>query len=264
MKTYFVFGDIHSYYELWQEALKEKGFDINNPNHIIISLGDLLDRGSDPLKCLEFVNSLPPERRILIRGNHEDLIEDIFKRGCFMAHDYHNMTVSTIEKLTGFDGYNISDINDMLQQAMNHEQLRNYLSNCINYYELDDNIFVHGWIPVEMTSNNKLQLVKDWRSDKSDWESARWLNGMQMWAAGLGIPNKTIWCGHWHTSWGHANLHGDGKEFLDTIETMYIDPDTGKQEPHANFDPFIDKGIIAMDGCIAYSKQVNVAVIEEL
>ena len=37
MKKYFVFGDVHSFYDELMAALSEKGFDINNPNHLVIS-----------------------------------------------------------------------------------------------------------------------------------------------------------------------------------------------------------------------------------
>jgi len=37
---YFVSGDIHGFYDEWQSELKEKGFDISNPEHKIILCGD--------------------------------------------------------------------------------------------------------------------------------------------------------------------------------------------------------------------------------
>jgi len=75
MATYFCVSDVHSFYDEMIEALDNAGFDIENPNHIFISLGDLLDRGPKPKECLEFVNRLPKNRKILIKGNHERLME---------------------------------------------------------------------------------------------------------------------------------------------------------------------------------------------
>ena len=74
MATYFVVSDVHSFYNEMMYALVKAGFDKDNKNHIFVSLGDLLDRGPDAVKCLEFVNSLPVERKILIKGNHERLM----------------------------------------------------------------------------------------------------------------------------------------------------------------------------------------------
>ena len=81
MKKLFIFSDIHSYYDEFMESLNRAGFDIENPDHVIISLGDLCDRGPDSIKALEFVNSIPNNRKILIIGNHELLMEDIISRG---------------------------------------------------------------------------------------------------------------------------------------------------------------------------------------
>ena len=69
---YFVVADVHGFYDKMIKALKDAGFDRDNPEHIFVSLGDLFDRGDQAVKCLEFVMSLNPARRILIRGNHED------------------------------------------------------------------------------------------------------------------------------------------------------------------------------------------------
>ncbi len=68
MKKYFITSDTHSFYNELIEELNNKGFDVNNKDHIIIMCGDLFDRGSESLKLYEFIKSLPKERRILIRG----------------------------------------------------------------------------------------------------------------------------------------------------------------------------------------------------
>ena len=100
MKKLFIFSDIHSYYDEFMNSLNRAGFDIDNPDHVIISLGDLCDRGPDSVKALEFVNSIPNNRKILIIGNHELLMEDIISRGYYMEHDKHNRTNLTIQQLT--------------------------------------------------------------------------------------------------------------------------------------------------------------------
>ena len=97
------------------KALNERGFDGENQDHIFVSLGDLLDRGPDPIKCLEFVNNLPKNRKILIRGNHEDLMEEALERGEFWAHDIHNGTDITCLKIasTMINDKDPSDIPDI-------------------------------------------------------------------------------------------------------------------------------------------------------
>lgn len=101
-KTYFITSDIHSYYNELKVALDEAGFDINNNEHILIVNGDLFDRGEDTLQVLKFIKSIPKERRILIRGNHEYLLRDLLNRKDFPQwHDVTNRTLKTVFHLLG-------------------------------------------------------------------------------------------------------------------------------------------------------------------
>lgn len=245
MKTLFCITDVHSFYIEMIEALNKAGFDINNNDHILVHCGDLLDRGPQALDCLKFINSIPEDRKILIRGNHEDLLEDIYYRGYFCYHDLSNKTTDTVQQLSEIP------LSDMLSHELtlfaaldkvrNHPEWVKYQSALRDYFEVGSYIFVHGWIPLE----------EDWRN--GDWKSARWLNGMYQWSENVRVPNKIIVCGHWHTSWGHSRLHNHGIEWDDEYyEDGY----------RAYFEPFVDDGIIALDGCTAYSGIINCYKIE--
>ena len=148
MKRLFVVADVHSFYEEMIKALSEQGFDRDDPDHIFVSLGDLFDRGPAPLECLDFVNSLPTERKILIRGNHEDLFEECLAREAFFAHDIHNGTMDTVRMLAGQNGYELyqKDIHTFFSQVRENLQLVEYLSSLKDYAEIGEYIFVHGWI----------------------------------------------------------------------------------------------------------------------
>ena len=100
---YFIVADVHGFYRELMKALDQAGFDSNNKDHTFVSLGDLLDRGRYPLQCLQFVNSL--ERKILVRGNHEDLLEELLKRKQFLQHDVQNGTAYTVFDLTTATDY---------------------------------------------------------------------------------------------------------------------------------------------------------------
>ena len=63
---YFIVADVHGFYNELEAALKDKGW-TDAENQCFVSLGDLCDRGKDTIKVLQFVNSLPTERKILIR-----------------------------------------------------------------------------------------------------------------------------------------------------------------------------------------------------
>ncbi|MBO4554651.1 MAG: hypothetical protein J5713_02605 [Clostridia bacterium] len=54
-------------------------------------------------------------------------------------------------------------------------------------------------------------------------------------------------CGHYHASYGHANIEHKGSEFGED----------------ADFEPFEADGILAIDACTALSHKVNCIVIED-
>ena len=64
---------------------------------------------------------------------------------------------------------------------------------------------------------------------------------------GIIEPDKTIVCGHWHTSWGHSRINRSCSEWgADAI-----------------FTPFYAYGIIAIDACTAYSGKINCIAFDE-
>lgn len=243
---YFIVSDVHGYFNELQQALSSAGFELNNPEHIFVSLGDLLDRGSQPKECLDFVNNLPDSRKILIRGNHEDLMEDMISRGQANWCDLHNGTLKTAVDLVG----KVNSL-DCIKDMRNHESYNKYLSDTIDYYETSTAVFVHGWIPCYVWQTpggkKKHESIENWRQQISNFGPYRWVCGMDAWHDGVVENGKTIYCGHWHTSYGHRKYHQDGDEF----------------SKHANFSPFIDKGICACDACVHYSGKINCVVLEE-
>lgn len=250
---YFVVSDIHNYFEPMIEALNEKGFDISDPSHKVIICGDLFDRGPDAINCLRFVNDLIKENKvILVKGNHDVLLEECCMRGYPQSHDKHNGTVQTILDL---GSYVVSkDFAEACDKTI--KCLKTYRKHLVNYYETKNHIFVHGWIPCAWLTQSTYYGVIERFDYKSDWrdaselewtDSAMWQNGMKRWSEGIKEPNKTIVCGHFHTSWGHSKLRKVCDEFDDT----------------AIFEPFIDDGIIAIDGCVHYTGKVNCVVIED-
>lgn len=242
--TYYVVSDVHGFFDILKEALDNAGFDKNNPGHIFVSLGDLLDRGKQPRECLQFVNSL--ERKILIRGNHEDLMEEMLDAGYPRVCDLHNGTYDTIIDLKG------NSIDDGFEAMRYDTDYLKYISSTVDYFETKTAIFVHGWIPCfywESWSGVRHDWSKNenWREVK-DWKPYRWLNGMEAWKNGIREKDKTIFCGHWHTSFGNYRYHQSGDcEFGET----------------ADFSPFIDNHIVALDACTSFSKKINVYVLEE-
>ena len=245
MPKFFVSSDIHSAYTPWMKALKEAGFDEDNEDHIIIVCGDLFDRMDESEQVYDWVcYMLQHNRLIYILGNHESLMTECIERGYPANHDWSNGTAKSIIDLAPH-AENFYDA-----CAVVYDQVTPLFNQALNYFETKNYIFVHGWIPVVSTDyRSYFAYLDDWRNASDEqWDRARWLNGMS-----VGIkykvtePNKTIVCGHWHTSWAR-NYFDNEKEF---------------SHVHSNFDPYYADGIIAIDACTAFSNQINCIVIED-
>lgn len=72
----FVVGDIHGVFSLLEQALKEARFDPAVDR--VISVGDLIDRGPESERMVEF---LKQPWFFAVRGNHEDMFMQLYEGG---------------------------------------------------------------------------------------------------------------------------------------------------------------------------------------
>ena len=258
--TFFVCSDIHSAYTPWMEALNKAGFNPNKYNHKIVVCGDLFDRMDESLQVYDFVKDMiERDKLIYVKGNHESLMEDCIQKGYPANHDWRNGTAKSIIDLAP----NAENFYEAC--IVVHEKMKALLDKAVNYFETKNKyIFVHGWIPLTCKDNlqkyyarnRKFEYNPDWRhAHYSEWEQARWLNGVDMARNGFIEPGRTIVCGHWHCSYGHMidDMKKNGvensvvKEFGDT----------------AIWEPYYGEGIIALDRCVAHTNEINVLVLED-
>lgn len=235
---YYVISDTHSFYTETVNALAAVGyFADTKPNKLII-LGDFFDRGKESWAMQEFLlDQMAGDKVILIRGNHEDLFLELADKDNGIAYNQHvtNGTYHTALALTGMSK-NEAYVNYLLAENMRKTPFyKKIIPSTVDYYETENYVFVHGWIPE----------IDDWRkANPYQWAEARWTNGMK--AVKQTKEPKTIVCGHWNCSYGHSKR--------DNI------PELGDG---ANFEPYYEKGIIAIDACTAYSRKVNCIVLED-
>ena len=251
---YFVVSDVHGFYSILLETLAAKGFEKDNPNHQLIICGDAFDRGKEAKQLQDFLVELLQQNRLTyICGNHEDLLIQLVYELPQIAdhvewtHHASNGTVSTLCQLTGMTVSQIKRDPWRAQRYFyNTPFYKILLKEIVDYAELGDYIFVHGWIP-------SFAHLNDWREANSkEWREARWWNGMEMWHnKACREPNKTIVCGHWHCSWGNAMY----KNNIAPTEENCFGAD-------ADFTPFEAEGILAIDGCVAYTHKMNCVVID--
>lgn len=256
---YYVVSDIHGFFDELKTALTKAGFFEDKKPHKLVICGDLLDRGKQSLQVQSFVlDLLEKDQVILIRGNHEDLLLEMIKQWDEKSFFYHyhnsNGTLGTVLQLTkSKDSDLLFRPNTVKQKLLESPFVKNIMPSMLDYYETANYIFVHGWIPCFIDNwidvNKPLYSFNpNWRnSTKNQWNDCRWINGQEAAFNKIIEPHKTIVCGHWHCSFGHANYEGKGKEF----------------DHNSDFSPYYSKGIIAIDGATAYSKMVNCIVLED-
>lgn len=247
----FVTSDIHSFFTIFYDELKGKGFEENNPDHLLIVCGDLFDRGPETVELIEYINSLT--NVVLVKGNHETLMEKMWNRGYAKSHDQSNGTLRTANDIL-YD--HAEDMGNKEPFTIVKEALQPIFNRMVDYFETSNYVFVHGWIPMRFDPDDPFAIYDEptlydpnWR--EGDWEEARWFNGMKKALNEVIVPDKTVVCGHWHCSYGHMR---------DSIKT---DNWISEFDEDAIWDPYYSKGIIAIDRCTAHTKECNVLVLED-
>jgi len=267
---YFVVSDIHSFYDELMAGLEEKGFEKDNPEHVIISLGDLFDRGPKPVEVYNFFASLPSKRRILIRGNHEDMYKELLVRDFPDFVDFVNGTVDTfchIAKVKPIaldatywirEAKKDSSIDiekkllyywNLVKERVNKSKITSFIHSNIlkDFYELDNYIFVHGFIPLR-EKNGEYVYNPRWRttSTKGEWGDSRWIPGYRKVQEGLfekeKKKDKILVCGHIHNCIIRSDIT---KKRTDDSSIYY------------------DNQFIGIDAGTVISHKVNVLVIEK-
>ena len=251
MVKLFATSDIHSHFNIFINELKAKGFDEYNPDHWLVVCGDCFDRGGESEDLLHYLMTL--ERKIIVKGNHDILLEECCARGFPYSHDYSNGTVKTINDIGGAGEGRSFD--ECCIRTWN--KLARYRELLVNYFETQNYIFVHSWIPtckkeiqhpadkwIPLTTN---EYMEDWRNANDvEWEDAMWGNPFKMADQDLNKTRKTIVFGHFHTSYAHSRREG-----------------TSEFSEDANFDIYYGEDYIGIDACTAYTGKVNVLVLED-
>ena len=143
---YFCFGDVHGDEIAMLEGLKRAGYDCSNSNHQIISLGDNFGRASTGGKSKGVFKYLTSKEHkntpICIRGNHETILLDIFRRGFLTQTDIYNGEALTISSFAHCSkGQAIFDPENINKAAKIVEE---WITKLPWYYETEHYIFTHG------------------------------------------------------------------------------------------------------------------------
>ena len=235
-KKLFVVSDIHGHYNLFKEALNKAGFYNNNPEHLLICCGDYFDRGNENYEVLKFFERL--NQKVLLRGNHEDLLLKLLLTGKVLPHNYINGTMQTLNDF--FGKYSINPLDDTIDfsgKTRMVDRLCEFISETKNYFETENYLFVHGWFPNNATTMQAREEATDY-----EWEKARWTKWIDKYDGVRPLSDKIVVCGH-----------------VPSFYAKYFDISRGSH----NYNIFHGNGIIAIDAGTYDTKQVNVLVLDE-
>ena len=239
-KRLFVVSDIHGHYTQLKKALQKAGFDPENEGHLFVSCGDLFDRGPENRKIYHFVRRL--KHKILIRGNHDERLLELLSSGKVGMYDMSNGTLKTVEEFFGSAEVDDCGRLQLPKHGKMAGNLRRFVETMTDYFETENYIFTHGFLPLEPDSNVST-IRADWRTADADaWHEARWLQWNLLYSTSARVPGKTIVCGHRSARYGH-----------------FFDP----QRDPEDHGIFYGEGVIAIDALTVRSGMVNVLVLEE-
>ena len=260
---YIFISDVHGQFDKMIRALNEVKFDKDKDT--LVSLGDLFDRGPNSLEVLEYIMSCP--KRILIYGNHDLRLRDLFLGRLCVSYDYSNGVLETIKSFCGRNalstiplGINIFSTDNNYKDK--YRLLWKYFDECRFAIEFKDLVGTHAWIPAIVDYNKtsfdkngnpiskvSYEYYEDWRSaDRDLWEDITWCNSYDMFNSKVFIPNKKLIVGHWH-AW-RFRVFANGIKY------------TNEKDIDFNTFEYKDK-LVAIDGCsnLGYGK-VNAWVYE--
>lgn len=261
---YFVFSDIHGDIEALERGLQKAGYDYNNPEHILVSLGDAFDRGENSqLIYTKYLSN--KDRCISIKGNHDVMFQEYLEKGMdgefVLFNILHNGLLSTIESFAETyigDYIDIKLLEDIRQRILRrYPNLLYFLKNMPLYYETEHCIFSHAGI------NPDLKNWKDTTEDFFLWDIENSYKNCPH-------TRKIVFIGHHHAFRVKRQAKDyDIKYKEDLSNHKYgnmIDNRFYKIGFFGNNDkygPYVFDNKIAIDGCVGITHCANVVVIDD-
>lgn len=232
MGTY-VCTDIHGHFDAWLAGLKSAGVSVENGDKLII-LGDLIDRGPDSLRCVQFALELKekyPDNVVYLKGNHEQMFLNfleidptmrygkIHMEGAF-KHWSQNGGLQTLNSfIPDFENYSVEETQVLLK--IKYESLIEQLESLPLYHIDGDFAFVHAGF----SSNTPLEEQEE---DDMLWIREDFFHSFEA-ISGDPLENKMIIHGH--------------------TPVVYMPGYNGKNE-------FVGKHHICIDGGAAMGKEI--------
>jgi serine/threonine protein phosphatase 1 len=249
MKKYFAFSDVHGEFSALLASLDKVGFEQDNEDHILLSLGDNFDRGNENAQVLEFLLKFwKADRLMMIKGNHDDmLITFLTGKDDGLFNSIHNMMDYTLQNLSRLD---IQKFIYTHPQVI-IDKIKEYYPELIEFYnDAKDIIEIENYI-ITHAGYSHTNKYNTW--EEPIWEIDNWANTpnfIRFFPDSTQYQKDKIYVfGHWHT----FRLRWDFQEKkYDETGTILL----------KNYHIFQHENFIGLDACTNLSNFVNILIIE--
>lgn len=235
-KKYFVFSDVHGEFDSLLASLQSAGFDHENTNHHLISLGDNFDRGIYNAEIFEFLLKMKDQGRFQgIMGNHDQMLVDFMNESKNWRFNYAqnglDTTIKSFSK-TNSDRYIRLNSNVAIDKINeNYPRLMEFLNDLEDIIEIDDYVLTHAGF----THN---RIIRHWEVD--NWAmTEEFVGGFHR--SDLYDPNKKYVFGHWHNY---------------RLRVVFLG--RAGENGELNHNIFEYKNFIGLDAATNLSKKVNI------
>ncbi len=236
----FAVSDIHGHYTELKKALDNAHFDSEDPEHILVCCGDCFDRGNENKKVFEYLSLL--KRKILIRGNHEDILENIIERRYIDRIDIYNGADITAAEFFGEENIDRHGRINIVGCADTAKALKEFIGSMYDFYETEKHIFTHAWLPTVESYSGPILFPDTEYADNSLWKETRYNEWFTAIESGLTVQGKTVVCGH-----------------RASYNAYKIDPSRAPEDHSMYLAP----GVAAIDSATIRTKNINVYVTED-
>lgn len=265
---YFAVSDTHAHHTETINALIESGWDVENPNHKLIVVGDITDRGHEALTHILWLKELTDKgKAIVLKGNHDQFILGFLKnrdQSFNWMHNGLNTTIDDIDHRTrSFETYCLMSDKEMNNETFGEWQritaksiqkeypwMKDWFESLPDYFETKNYIFTHGIVDWRVEDWHQSQMQK--HNCKQGWMSNHWA-GPEDWLKFSNYTGKTIVVGHLNASLMKYTLLHRNNDMYDYFEYF---PDN---------EIYYDENLKTyfIDTMTVMTKRVNVLVIDD-
>lgn len=242
MKKYFIFTDAHGHFSILEKALSDAGFDPDNSDHILFSLGDNFDRGPENRKIAKFLLKYYRKKRLVtILGNHDKFFLEFLiekdKKDKALFNCFYNSFDYTLASLSGIKRSEMIDQLELDSDEVAYKIVKRYpkLVELLQSMQLEKRFGNYVFTHCGYYENLKLETPV--------WEKTTYTNTEYFVRYFEPNDNKKYVFGHWNVKY---------------LSNEFLEDDNDLAEP------FFYKHFIGLDAGTIETKKINILVMDEI